>query len=254
MAFSTLQLVFSFIIIAPLIWLKWSHPKISLMKKNDHLFVLYGFFVIMTLMVIMPTVGHTLHSFDESLNFIIGDKQASNRSIFLFLHIVAALASILLGPALLFKQYRMKFPAHHRLLGKIYVFSTLFSAVIVLPLSLTNSGGPYAQMGFTTMAILWIFFTWEGYRHARNKNFITHRRYMLRSYAMTFAFVHVNVTYPIFLVYVILEGQPLAIKMMQSVVSWSFNLLIVEIYLAATNHQGSFISPKKFVKQLFRRG
>lgn len=73
---------------------------------------------------------------------------------------------------------------------------------------------------------------------------------MMRSYAMSFAFIHVNLTYHWIGVYQFMNDA-VAIKVMQSMVSWQFNLLVIEFYLAATTFKGKFVGWKKWGKNIF---
>lgn len=150
-------------------------------------------------------------------------------NILFSLHIIGALPTILLGPFLLYDPFRKKRPHLHRTLGKIYVVGCLISAVLVIPLALNNGGNLEPRIGFTVMAVLWFFITYFGYTAAINKDYIAHRRWMMRSYAMSFAFVHVNLTYKLLLPYEAMSFT--AVKVMQSMVSWMFNLMFVEIFL-----------------------
>ena len=248
-----LLVFFIAVMVTPVIWLALVPPRTDFTARDSHLFLIYLLLTIMVIGVIQPTNYHMIHSFTATLAWLNGQPGQSMRDVLLFPHIVAALASLFLGPVLFLKQYRVKYPAHHRFLGKLYVFGTLISAIIVLPLSLTNGGGLVGQVGFSAMACLWIIFTWEGYQSARMRDFVQHRRWMIRSYAMTFAFVHVNLTYGVLGVYHLLENYPSLIKMMQSMASWGGNLIIAECYLAATTAQGRFVSGKRFIMQLLRQ-
>lgn len=165
-------------------------------------------------------------------NFYLGNN------LLLFAHICFAIPAILFGPVLFYAPLRAKRPDWHRFLGKIYVIGCLLSAVTVIPLALHNHGGPRAQLGFTVMGCLWFTITYFAYTAAIHQDFVAHRRWMLRSYAMTLAFIHVNLTYKYFMLYDVLSAE--GAKIFQSMVSWMFNLFIVEFYLAATKHSGKF--------------
>jgi hypothetical protein len=51
------------------------------------------------------------------------------------------------------------------------------------------STGPVTAMGFVLLAILWVFVTIQGLRAARARDFPGHRRWMIRSFALTFSAV-----------------------------------------------------------------
>lgn len=167
--------------------------------------------------------------------------------ILLFTHIAAAVPCILFGPFLFYRGLVKANPRVHRKIGTFYVYGVLYSAVTVIPLAMSKDHF-LPQLGFTTMAVVWFCVTWFGFMAARNKNFVTHRRWMMRSYAMSFAFIHVNLTYHLIGIYEMMDG--VSIKVMQSMVSWQFNLFVVEIYLAATTFKGKFVGWKQWGKNL----
>ena len=53
----------------------------------------------------------------------------------------------------------------------------------------TKPAGPIATAGFASLAVLWITVTLLGWRAALQRRFEAHRRWMLRSWALTLAAV-----------------------------------------------------------------
>lgn len=169
-------------------------------------------------------------------------------NILLLLHISAAVPAIIFGPILMFAPLRKQKPKLHRTLGTWYVIGCMLSAVTVFPLAISNRIGFEPQLGFGMMAVTWFTVTALAYTAARNKDYRAHRRWIMRSYAMTFAFVHVNLTYKLFLPYHLLS--PVGVKVFQSMVSWQANLLLVELYLAATTVNGRFVGWRQWTRSL----
>ncbi len=170
-----------------------------------------------------------------------------NNSLLLW-HITAAVPAIILGPFLLSPFVRKHWLHLHRQLGKWYFVGCTISAITVFPLALQNSGGTVAHIGFGMMAVTWLFVTWMAYASIRNRDIVAHRRWMMRSYAMTFAFVHVNLTYKHLLPYEMFTLQ--GVRTFQSMISWQFNLMCVELYLAATSHTGRFLGFRTWAHNL----
>ena len=168
----------------------------------------------------------------------------------LYVHIACAMPAILFGPFLFSTTLRKERPNVHKTLGKFYVAGCMISAITVLPLAVANGGGLVGNIGFSVMGITWFTVTYFAYSSAINKDFISHRRWMMRSYALTFAFVHVNLTYKFILPYEIMSVG--AVKAMQSMVSWQFNLLLVELYLEATSFKGRWQGWGKFAQRTLR--
>lgn len=169
----------------------------------------------------------------------------------LFLHVILSIPPIMLGPWMFNTALRNEKPDLHRQLGKLYVFGCLLGAVTVFPLAVNNRIGIEPKIGFGVMAVLWGTISYFAYSAAINKDFVAHRRWMMRSFAMTFAFVHVNLTYKFLLPYELLSHA--GVKVFQSMISWMFNLFVVEIYLAATTHIGRFVGFKRWMRTLFTR-
>lgn len=170
-------------------------------------------------------------------------------NILLLFHVVLAIAPLFLGPWLFHAKFRKDYPAVHRLIGKIYVVCCLLSAATSLPLALSHASGAIPRIGFGALAVAWFVFTVQAYVFARKKQYVEHRRWMFRSYACTYAFVNVKV-YSYMFALLGHPFQPLMVKIMQSCVSWMSNLLLVEIYLAATTYLGVYVGRKVFAKNL----
>ena len=169
-------------------------------------------------------------------------------NLLLYSHIAFAYPALMIGPWMFNAQFRENNLSLHRFLGKFYVVGCTYGALTVYPLAVHNVVAPVAHIGFGSMAIIWFITTYFAYMAVRNKNLAAHRRWMMRSYAMTFAFVHVNLTFKAMMDYDTMN--PYTMRTMQSMVSWQMNLLIVEIYLAATTHQGKFIGMERWGKNL----
>jgi hypothetical protein len=81
----------------------------------------------------------------------------------------------------------------HRLRGRLYVVCCLLSAPIGLLLAFGATTGPITTAGFGSLAILWFATTALGYKAALNRDFDAHRRWMIRSYALTFGAVMLRI-------------------------------------------------------------
>ncbi len=169
-------------------------------------------------------------------------------NLLLAVHIAVAIPSILIGPFLFIVPLRKAYPKLHIRFGQIYVIGCILSALTVVPLAIANNPGTPAAYGFTPMATIWFLTTYFAYTSAINKDYVAHRRWIMRSYAMTFAFVHVNMTWKLILPFEYMSHD--AIKIMQSMVSWMINLFLVEIYLAGTAFTGRFLGVSKWIHNL----
>ena len=106
-----------------------------------------------------------------------------------------------------------------------------------------------AHIGFGVMSVIWFILAFLAYTAAINKNFIAHRRWAMRSFAVTFAFVHVGLTFKLFLPYE--QFTPQGVQAFQSMVSWLMNLLCVEIYLLISDQNGNITFKKPFFTSVY---
>ena len=88
--------------------------------------------------------------------------------------------------------------------------------------------GPVSTAGFGSLAVLWLTATSLAWRAALARRFAEHRRWMIRSYAMTFA----AVTLRIYLPFAFLSpwGYDNAYRAI-SFLAWVPNLIVAELYL-----------------------
>lgn len=64
-------------------------------------------------------------------------------------------------------------------------------------LALRSEGGAVAHAGFGALAVAWAFTTFRAFERARAADYPTHRRLMVRSYALTFAAVTLRIYIPV---------------------------------------------------------
>jgi len=117
----------------------------------------------------------------------------------LMVHIVASMLAILIGPFQFLPGIRKgRWLKVHRWLGRTYLLSILFGGLSGLYMAQLAYGGPIARLGFTSLAILWLFSGFKAYKHIRNKEIERHREWITRNYALTFAAVMLRLWNPIF--------------------------------------------------------
>ncbi len=104
-------------------------------------------------------------------------------------HVIFAPIALALAPLQLWTGFRARAPRLHRWSGRVYGVSILLAAVASLSLLPVSVASPFARAGFGVLAVLWIGTTALGIAAARRGNFATHRAWMLRSVALTWAAV-----------------------------------------------------------------
>lgn len=114
-----------------------------------------------------------------------------------YLHIGLGGVSLLTGWSQFSRKWRAQKPQLHRLLGKVYVTAVIISGISALYIAWFATGGAVAQVGFSMLGILWLLTTSQAFYHIRGKRISEHRKWMIRSYALTFAAVTLRLWMPI---------------------------------------------------------
>jgi uncharacterized membrane protein len=178
------------------------------------------------------SLGVAVYSYRFLLpNPMMGDDIAANllRKPWLPIHATLAATALLVGPFQFLPRLRARSPKVHRAIGKTYVVACLAGAPAGLILATGTDAGPIAQWGFGTLSVLWFAATGYAFWLATQGRIAEHRRWMIRSFAMTFAAVTLRLYLPIppmFLHMSFIEGYRAI-----SWVSWTSNLLVAEIFL-----------------------
>ena len=82
--------------------------------------------------------------------------------------------------------FRHRYRAAHRVVGRVYVFGgVLPAALMALPIAAMSPFGPVARTSNVLLALLWLACTLTAYRMARRYDYAAHRRWMIRSFALT---------------------------------------------------------------------
>lgn len=105
------------------------------------------------------------------------------------LHISASPIALALGAMQFFPRLRARRPALHRWTGRIYASAILIGGLSGLVVALGAKGGIVVSLGFGILSILWIGITVNAVRLAMAGQIAKHRRWMIRSFALTFAAV-----------------------------------------------------------------
>ncbi len=115
----------------------------------------------------------------------------------LYAHIGLAPVVLALLPFQFSTRLRTGRPAAHRWMGRAYALGVLLSGIAGLVLALRTSAGPVASSGFAILAVLWLAVTAQAVRLAMLRRIAEHRRWMIRSAALTFAAVTLRLYLPI---------------------------------------------------------
>lgn len=147
----------------------------------------------------------------------------------LTVHAGFAATALLIGPFQFLPGLRRARPTLHRRLGKTYVVCCMMAGVAGLLLAFGAQTGVVSTAGFGLLALLWLGVTAQAWRLAIARRFVEHERWMIRSFALTFAAVTLRLYLPF--AFVSPFGYDDTYRAI-SFLCWVPNLMLAEIYLA----------------------
>ena len=131
---------------------------------------------------------------------LVADDVAANRfptPLGLRIHIVASGLALLVGPFQFNRALRRRAPRVHRTMGRIYVAAVMVGGLAGGSIALFSDSGLIAGFGFFALAIAWLSCTVRAYLAVRARDYISHQRWMTRSFALTFAAVTLRIYIPL---------------------------------------------------------
>jgi uncharacterized membrane protein YozB (DUF420 family) len=135
---------------------------------------------------------------------------------------------------------RQNHPLVHRTSGRIYVAAALPASLCVIVIAPMGLHGASQQVANTILAFLWFATTVAGFRAVRQARYLDHRRWMLRSFALSFSIIAnrlwLMVLFAVFVPEMYAGGDVDPVVLDQAVgasawISWVANLLIVQWWL-----------------------
>ncbi len=108
----------------------------------------------------------------------------------IYVHAFAASLALLVGPWQFVDRWRARCPRLHRLLGQIYLgIGVGVGGLSGLFLAWHAFGGLVSTLGFAALASGWLYTGWRAFEAVRERDFVRHRAWMVRNYALTFSAV-----------------------------------------------------------------
>jgi uncharacterized membrane protein len=145
-----------------------------------------------------------------------------------YTHIVFGGLALLLSPVQLSSRVRARVPRLHRATGRVVLVAIALAGTAGFLLSWFNTAGPIGTAGFGTLAVLWVVFAGLGLRAILRRDVATHRRWMLRTFALTYAAVTLRLW---LLVLIPLLGDFASAYAVVPFLCWVPNLVVVELLL-----------------------
>jgi len=150
----------------------------------------------------------------------------------IYTHVFASAVALLLGPIQFSVRLRAARPGLHRWLGRTYLgLGVLVGGVAGFVMAFHAFGGRVAQLGFGCLAIAWLYTGARAYLGIRARDVASHRRWMVRNFALTFAAVTLRLWLPASVV----AGVPFGLAYPAIAwLCWVPNALFAEVLLGRT--------------------
>ncbi|MEJ2087413.1 MAG: DUF2306 domain-containing protein [Gammaproteobacteria bacterium] len=113
--------------------------------------------------------------------------------LFAAFHVLGSGVALLLGGFQFVARIRSARIVLHRWLGRIYLVAVLIGGIGGAVLAVRADGGLVARLGFFLLAVVWLVSGWQAYAAVRRGDIATHRLWMTRNFALTFAAVTLRV-------------------------------------------------------------
>ncbi|MAD96679.1 MAG: hypothetical protein CMB99_05055 [Flavobacteriaceae bacterium] len=144
-------------------------------------------------------------------------------NVFFYLHIVLGGLALLIGWIQFLKKFREKNLSTHRIIGKIYVASCFISGISGLYIAYYATGGLITKVGFSSLAILWLYTTYMSFTAVKKGDIQRHLNLMIYSYALTFGAVTLRIWLPLL---TMAFGEFLAAYKVVSWLAWVPNVIV----------------------------
>jgi uncharacterized membrane protein len=164
----------------------------------------------------------------------------------IYAHVFGSVAAIALGPLQFSRRLRTHHVHLHRWLGRIYLgVGVGIGGLAGLFMAFHAQGGPAARMGFGVLALAWLYSGFSAYRAIRGGDVASHRRWMIRNFALTLAAVTLRIYLPAALACGIpFETAYAAIAWL----AWVPNLALAELLLRGCYHHATPSLPNSYVR------
>jgi uncharacterized membrane protein YozB (DUF420 family) len=115
-------------------------------------------------------------------------------------------------------------------MGKFYVVVVLFfAAPSGFFIGLFANGGFYSKLSFIILSILWFWFTLKAFIAIKMRQVITHKAFMLRSFALAFSAITLRL-WKVILVY-LFHPSPMDVYQIIAWLGWIPNVMLIEFII-----------------------
>jgi hypothetical protein len=144
-----------------------------------------------------------------------------------YVHVYSSMFVLLAGFTQFSKRLRRQFPLVHRRIGYLYlVVVILLAGPSGLVLAYHANGGWSSQLAFSLLAVLWLVFSVIAWQKIRQQDWIGHRNFMIRSFALSLSAITLRLwKYSLVAIFV---PRPMDVYRWVAWLGWVINLLLAE--------------------------
>lgn len=212
--------------------------KLSGIKKSDYFFtgfvLIYLFFCWLMLRI---TIQYIPYNTDVAFLRIKQDViEVPFYKLAFFTHVYTTMFVLIAGLTQFSTYIRKHFSELHRFSGWLYAFTVLLLAgPSGFYMGIYANGGVISQTAFCLLAVLWICFTAMAIKNAVKRDFRSHRKFMIRSFALTLSAITLR-AWKYVLVF-LFEPRPMDVYQLVAWLGWIPNLIIAEIIIYKLYHK-----------------
>lgn len=150
-----------------------------------------------------------------------------------FTHVFASMFVLTAGFTQFWRGILKNAPRLHRWMGRLYVVDVLFvTGPASFIMALNANGGFSSRLSFSLLAALWIGTTAMAWRKVVQRNFRSHREWMIRSYALTLSAVALRAWK--WGIVMLFHPHPMDVYRLAAWLCWVPNLIIAEWRIRGT--------------------
>ena len=151
-----------------------------------------------------------------------------------YVHVFSSIFTLTAGLSQFSNYILQNHKSLHRFIGRLYVIDILiinFPAALIM--AYYANGGLPSKIAFTILDVLWFWFTLKAFLAIKKRDIITHKKFMIRSYALTFSAITLRMWKLV--LSNIFEIDDATLYMIDAWLGFVPNLLIAEIIISRMN-------------------
>lgn len=198
----------------------------------------WGILMVMAAGIAIGAAGPYL-PLNEEVSLIPLNRAIPPHFLLIAIHAVTGGLALLIGPIQFLPRVRARYPAAHRIVGRVYMICVAWSSIAAFGAGLSSISGMVAQIGFCFLAIIWFYSVAQAYRTIRQRQIHLHRIWMIRNYALTSSAIFLRLWLGGGIAYLVMTENTAMLEDLTQApiyttaawISWVFPLVIAEWFI-----------------------